>query len=68
MKTVPALFAAASLIFVSVSCDKHSWEETQVLHENMHKEHADSHHNDAKKGEHEKKDAHAAEKKDAAKH
>jgi len=78
MKTVPALLAVASLIFASVSCDKHSWEETQVLHEGMHKvhgeDHGDAHHGEAKKDDHGKADAHAEkpahapEKKEEAKH
>ena len=79
MKTAPAaLLAAAALIFASVSCDKHSWEETQVLHEGMHKGHGDQHHGDTHhaeeaKGEHAKPEAHAApeahgEKKEDAKH
>lgn len=81
MKTAPAaLLAAAALIFASASCDKHSWEETQVLHEGMHKDHGDEHHGDnhhggeAAKGEHgQAADTHAkpeahGEKKEEAKH
>lgn len=63
MKNVPALFAAAALILAASSCDKHSWESTQVLHEGMHKahneHHGDAHHGEAKKDEHGKPDAHA---------
>ncbi|MES2737897.1 MAG: hypothetical protein V4672_16365 [Verrucomicrobiota bacterium] len=60
MKTVPALLALATLLTASVSCDKHSWEETQVLHEGMHKEgHGDAHHGEAKKDDHAKPAAHA---------
>lgn len=55
MKTVPALLALATLLTASVSCDKHSWEETQVLHEGMHKEG----HGEAKKDDHAKPAAHA---------
>ena len=33
---------AASLFFVSVSCERHSWEETKKLHEEHgHAEHAE---------------------------
>lgn len=60
MKTVPALLALATLLTASVSCDKHSWEETKVLHEGMHKEgHGDAHHGEAKKDDHAKPAAHA---------
>ncbi len=62
MKTAPILFCAAAFIFASVSCGKHSWKETQVLHEGMHKAH-DSGHGDAHAAE-----ADHGEKKDAAKH
>lgn len=48
MKKLPAFLAASALISFSASCDKHSWEETQVLHEGMH----DAHHGeDAEHGE-----------------
>ncbi|MEZ5385729.1 MAG: hypothetical protein R3F13_09455 [Prosthecobacter sp.] len=62
MKTAPILLCAAAFIFASVSCDKHSWKETQVLNEGMHKAHG----HDADHGEThaEKKDAHG-EKKEA---
>jgi hypothetical protein len=36
-------FAALALLFCAVSCDKHSWESTQVLHEGMHKAHGEGH-------------------------
>ncbi|MDZ4404723.1 hypothetical protein [Prosthecobacter sp.] len=52
MKTAPILFCAAAFIFASVSCGKHSWKETQVLHEKYQK-HGDSH---AAEGEHGKKE------------
>lgn len=60
MKTVPAILALAALVVVSASCDKHSWEETKVLHEGMHKEgHGDAHH--GKTEDHAKPAAHAPE-------
>lgn len=67
---VSAFFAALALVAFSTACDKHSWEETQVLHEGMHKEHheegdhddkADSH-AEVEKG-HDKGEAHPAKKK-----
>jgi hypothetical protein len=36
-------FAALALLLCSVSCDKHSWDSTQVLHEGMHKAHGEGH-------------------------
>jgi hypothetical protein len=45
-------FAALSLLLCSVSCDKHSWDSTQVLHEGMHKAHGEAH------GDNHGKDAH----------
>lgn len=59
MKNASILLCAAVIALASTSCDKHSWKETQVLHEGMHKEHA-AEHGDAHA---EKKDAHG-EKKD----
>jgi hypothetical protein len=44
MKTAVSALAIAALIFASGSCAKHDWEETQVLHEGMHKGHGDAHH------------------------
>lgn len=67
MKTALVLLAAASMILVSTSCDKHSWDSTKVLHEGMHKEHhGDDHGHAADHGKDhaEKKDDHAP----AAKH
>lgn len=58
MKTAPILLCAATFIFASVSCDKHSWKETQVLHEKYQKHgegHGDSH---AKEEKHEEKKGH----------
>ena len=60
-KTLTILLGAAAFIFASSSCDKHSWKETQGLHEGMHKAHG-SDHGDA----HAKGDAHG--KKEEAKH
>jgi len=61
MKTASILLCAAIIALASTSCGKHTWKETQVLHEGMHKAH------DAGHG-----DAHAAEsehgKKEEAKH
>lgn len=58
MKNVSILLCAA-IAFAVTACDKHSWKETQVLHEGMHKahgeEHGDSH---AKEAEHGKKKDH----------
>lgn len=63
MKNASILLCAAAFIFASVSCGKHSWKETQVLHEGMHKAHAeghgDSHAKDEKHGE---KEAHGEKK------
>ncbi|WP_395736344.1 hypothetical protein [Prosthecobacter sp.] len=42
MKTASFLFCAA-LVLASASCDKHSFEETKVLHEGMHKGHSPEH-------------------------
>ena len=64
MKTAFAVLATAGLILASTSCDKHSWEQTQVLHEGMHKAHGDTHHGEAKAGHSE---AHG-DKKPEAKH
>ncbi len=60
MKTASFLFCAAAIVLATTSCDKHTWKETQVLHEGMHKahgeEHGDAH---AKPAEHgEKKEHH----------
>jgi hypothetical protein len=63
MKTALVLLAAASMILVSTSCDKHSWDSTKVLHEGMHKDHHGDDHGQSK-DHHEKKDDHAP----AAKH
>ncbi|MEN3942594.1 hypothetical protein WJU23_14940 [Prosthecobacter sp. SYSU 5D2] len=60
MKIALAFFAAAAFVLASSSCDKHSWESTQTLHEGMHKEH----HGDDHAAPHGEKDAHAP----AAKH
>lgn len=65
MKTASILLCAATFVFASISCDKHSWKETQVLHEGMHDKahgHGDAHAKEA--AEHGEK-AHAPE---AAKH
>ena len=44
MKTASILLCAAAIVFASASCDKHSFEETKVLHEGMHKDgHGDKH-------------------------
>jgi hypothetical protein len=41
--------ALAALCLIGASCDKHSWKDTQVLHEGMHKAgHGDSHAKDSK--------------------
>jgi hypothetical protein len=61
MKTAPILFCAAAFIFASVSCGKHSWKETQVLHEKYQK-HGEGH------GDAHAKETGHGEKKDAAKH
>ena len=42
-KVALTVLAAAALISFGPSCAKHSWEDTQVLHEGMHKGHGDSH-------------------------
>jgi len=60
MKTASFIFCAAALVLASTSCGKHSWKETQVLHEGMHKAHAEGHGDaHAKEAEHgEKKEHH----------
>jgi hypothetical protein len=55
MKTVSFILCAAAILFASSSCDSHTFKETQVLHEGMHKDHGKEHAKDA---------AHPAEKKD----
>lgn len=62
MKTAPIFLCAAAFILASVSCDKHSFEETKVLHEKYQKHgeghgdfHADPH---AKEEKHEAKKEH----------
>jgi hypothetical protein len=42
-KSLTILLGAAAFVFASVSCDKHSWKETQGLHEGMHKAHGSDH-------------------------
>ena len=49
-KVALTVLATAALISFGPSCAKHSWEETQGLHEGMHKDHA---------ADHGKADAHA---------
>lgn len=59
MKTAPILLCAAAFIFASVSCDKHSFKETQVLHEGMQKAHGEGHGDShAKEEKHEEKKGH----------
>lgn len=60
MKTALVLLASATLILASTSCDKHSWSQTQSLHEGMHKDH----HGDDHAAPHAKEETHAP----AAKH
>lgn len=60
MKTAPFFLCAAALVLASTSCGKHSWKETQVLHE-KYQHHAEGEHGDAhaKPAEHgEKKEHH----------
>lgn len=59
MKTALFFLCAAALVLASTSCGKHTWQETQVLHEGMHKAH-DAGHGDAhaKEAEHGEKKAH----------
>ena len=52
-KVALTVLAAATLVSFGPSCAKHGWEETQVLHEGMHKDHGDAKHDD-----HGKADAH----------
>ncbi|MDI1311787.1 hypothetical protein [Prosthecobacter sp.] len=47
MKTASFFLCAVALVLASTSCGKHSWQETQVLHEGMHKGHAGEVHGDA---------------------
>lgn len=59
MKTAPIFLCAAAFILASVSCDKHSFKETQVLHEGMHKAHDEGHGDShAKEDKHEAKNEH----------
>ena len=44
MKIAASALAIAALIFASSSCAKHDWQETQVLHEGMHKGHEEGGH------------------------
>ncbi len=62
MKTASILLCAAAILCVSTSCDQHSWKETQVLHEGMHKAHGEGH------GDAHAKEAPHGDKKEAAKH
>lgn len=41
MKTASFFLCAAAIVLASASCGKHTWKETQVLHEGMHKAHED---------------------------
>jgi hypothetical protein len=72
-KTALSALATVALILTTTSCGKHSWQETQVLHENMHKGHGEAH-TEAKHDEHGKAETHAAPeahapvKKEEAKH
>ncbi|MDB6003137.1 MAG: hypothetical protein JWR15_124 [Prosthecobacter sp.] len=50
MKTASFFLCAAALVLASASCGKHSWKETQVLHEGMHKAHDGEVHGDAHAG------------------
>jgi hypothetical protein len=43
MKTASFFLCAAALVLASASCGKHTWKETQVLHEGMHKDHSEVH-------------------------
>lgn len=43
MKLTTSFAALLGLLFCSASCDSHSWESTQVLHEGMHKAHGEGH-------------------------
>lgn len=63
MKTASILLCAAVIALGSASCGKHTWKETQVLHEGMHKAHGEEH-GDAHAKETEHGEAHA-EKKEA---
>jgi hypothetical protein len=56
MKTASFFLCAAALVLASTSCGKHSWAETQGLHE-KYQHHAEAAHGDA----HAPKDAHAKE-------
>ena len=57
MKTASFFLCAAAIVLASTSCGKHTWKETQGLHEGMHKAHAEEH-GDAKPAEHGEKKAH----------
>jgi hypothetical protein len=55
MKTASFFLCAAAIILASSSCGKHTWKETQVLHEGMEKNHTeihpDAHSTEAEHGE-----------------
>jgi hypothetical protein len=61
MKTASILLFAAAILCASTSCDKHSWKDTQVLHEKYQK-HGEGH------GDAHAKETGHGEKKEAAKH
>lgn len=59
MKTATLILCSAAFVLASVSCDKHSWKETQVLHEGMHQAHGEGHGDShAKEEKHEEKKNH----------
>lgn len=60
MKTASLLLCAAAIVLASTSCGKHSWKETQVLHEKYqhHDETAHSDAHDAKPADHGEKKGH----------
>ncbi len=59
-----AASAIAVLLLAGVSCDKHSWEETRVLHGHGHHEH-EHHHEDGKHKDAKTDASHGEEKKAA---
>ena len=68
MKLVLSALSVSALLFGSVSCDSHSFDETKSLHEGMHKSEHGGHETEASgekpAGEH----APAAEHKEAKEH
>ncbi len=64
-KAAFTVFAALALVSFGPSCAKHRWEDTQSLHEGMHKDHHGEGHGEAAHDSHAKPAAGHEEKKAA---